>query len=79
MSIGINLFNLGAFGGGGGITKELLFQAMFGGEGVARTSVITPELVVFALVFSLMVGLLSGYHPANKAVKISALRAIQDQ
>lgn len=79
VSIGINLFTLGAFGGGGGITKELLLQAMFGGEGVARTSVITPELVVFALVFSLMVGLLSGYHPANKAVKISALRAIQDQ
>ena len=79
VSIGINLFTLGAFGGGGGITKELLLQAMFGGEGVARTSVITPELVVFALVFSLMVGVLSGYHPANKAVKISALRAIQDQ
>ena len=79
VSIGINLFTLGAFGGGGGVTKELLLQAMFGGEGVARTSVITPELVVFALVFSLMVGLLSGYHPANKAVKISALRAIQDQ
>ena len=78
VSIGINLFTLGAFGGGG-VTKELLLQAMFGGEGVARTSVITPELVVFALVFSLMVGLLSGYHPANKAVKISALRAIQDQ
>ena len=78
VSIGINLFNFGAFGDGG-LTWELVKQAMFGGEGVARMSVITPELVVFALVFSLMVGLLSGYHPANKAVKISALRAIQDQ
>ena len=78
VSVGINLFSFGAFGGGG-ITWELLKQAIFGGEGVARVSVITPGLVAFALVFSLLVGLLSGYHPANKAVKISALRAIQDQ
>ena len=78
VSIGINLFSFGAFGGSG-ITWELLKQAMFGGEGVARVSVITPGLILFALVFSLLVGLLSGYHPANKAVKISALRAIQDQ
>ena len=78
VSIGINLFSFGAFSGGG-VTWELLKQAVFGGEGVARVSVITPGLILFALVFSLFVGLLSGYHPANKAVKISALKAIQDE
>ena len=78
VSIGINLYSFGALGGGG-ITGEALLQAMFGGEGVARISVITPGLVLFALVFSLFVGVFSGYHPANKAVKVSALEAIRNE
>lgn len=78
VSIGINLYSFGALGGGG-VTGEALLQAMFGGEGVARISVITPGLVLFALVFSLFVGVFSGYHPANKAVKVSALEAIRNE
>ena len=34
---------------------------------------------IFALVFSVLVGLVSGYQPANKAVKISALEAIRNE
>ena len=78
ISVVINLFSFGAFGGGG-VTWELIKQALIGGEGVVRTSVIKPELVVFALVFSVLVGLVSGYQPANKAVKISALEAIRNE
>ena len=78
ISVIINLFSFGAFGGGG-VTWELIKQALIGGEGVTRTSVIKPELVLFALVFSVMVGLVSGYQPANKAVKISALEAIRNE
>ena len=78
ISVIINLFSFGAFGGGG-VTWELIKQALIGGEGVVRTSVIKPELVVFALVFSVLVGLVSGYQPANKAVKISALEAIRNE
>ena len=37
------------------------------------------ECIIFALVFSVMVGLVSGYQPANKAVKISALEAIRNE
>ena len=40
---------------------------------------IKPELVIFALVFSVLIGLVSGYQPANKAVKISALEAIRNE
>ena len=40
---------------------------------------IKPELIIFALVFSVLVGLVSGYQPANKAVKISALEAIRNE
>lgn len=78
VSIAINLYSFGAFGGGG-ITLELLKQALLGGEGIVRVSVIKPELVIFALVFSILVGLVSGYQPANKAVKVSALEAIRNE
>ena len=78
ISVIINLFSFGAFGGGG-VTWELIKQALVGGEGVVRTSVIKPELVIFALVFSVLVGLVSGYQPANKAVRISALEAIRNE
>ena len=42
-----------------------------------RLSVIPPWLVLFAIVFSVMIGLGSGYYPANKAVQIPALEAIK--
>ena len=78
ISVIINLFSFGAFGGGG-VTWELIKQALIGGENVTRVSVIKPELIIFALVFSVLVGLVSGYQPANKAVKISALEAIRNE
>ena len=78
ISVGINLFSFGAVGGGG-VTWELIKQALIGGENVTRVSVIKPELILFALVFSVLVGLVSGYQPANKAVKISALEAIRNE
>ena len=77
VSVGINLYSFGALGGG--VTWELIGQALLGGENVTRISVIKPELIVFALVFSVLVGLVSGYQPANKAVKISALEAIRNE
>lgn len=48
-----------------------------GGEGGAQMFIITPWLVVLALVFSTLIGIFSGYYPANRAVKISALTAIK--
>lgn len=44
-----------------------------------RISVIPWWLIVFSIVFSTLVGLLSGLSPANKAVKISALEAIRHE
>ena len=77
ISVIVNLFNMGAFGQG--LTGEIILQALFGGEGVSRLSVISPELIIFAVIFSVAVGLISGYYPANKAVKISALEAIRNE
>ena len=64
---------------GMGFTKEALIMAIMGGEGVSRISVVPPWLILFAIVFSILIGLISGYYPANKAVKISALEAIKSE
>ena len=78
ISVGINLFAMGAIGEGG-ITVQTLLQALIGGEEVSRVSAISPGLMLFAIVFSVFVGLASGYYPANKAVKIPALEAIKHE
>lgn len=74
ISWGINIVSISM-----GFTKEALLQAILGGEGVSRISVIPVWLVAFAIVFSIFIGLASGYYPANKAVKISALEAIKSE
>ena len=80
LSVIINLFAMGDMGSmDGGITGELILQALMGGEGINRVSVIPLQLMAFAIVFSVFVGLVSGYYPANKAVKIPALEAIKHE
>ena len=78
LSVGINLVAMGVLGGGT-ITGELVLQALIGGEGVTRISVVPLSLMGFAVLFSILVGLASGYYPANKAVKIPALEAIKHE
>lgn len=80
LSVIINLFAMGAMGSmDGGISGEMILQALMGGEGINRVSVIPLQLMAFAIVFSVFVGLVSGYYPANKAVKIPALEAIKHE
>ncbi|MBQ7082856.1 MAG: ABC transporter permease, partial [Oscillospiraceae bacterium] len=45
----------------------------------SQLSVIPLWLVGLALVFSTLIGLISGFSPANRAVKISALSAIKQE
>lgn len=45
----------------------------------AKISIIPLWLALGALLFSTMIGLLSGFYPANRAVKISALTAIKQE
>lgn len=54
---------------------------MGGGYGDAKTyvSIIPPWLSLFALVFSTVIGLISGYFPAKRAMKLSALSAIRTE
>ena len=77
MSMGVQAEKLLSFdigstlsGGMGGI----------GGMGASgQISIIPPWLILVALVFATVVGLLSGIAPANRAVKISALEAIRHE
>lgn len=63
-------FDIGSFFGLGGLT-----QAMPG----MKVSVIPMWLILLALGFATLVGLLSGIAPANRAVKISSLEAIRHE
>ena len=49
------------------------------GAGGGTISIIPPWLMLAALVFATLVGLVAGILPANKAVKISALEAIRHE
>lgn len=54
-----------------------LMGGMYYGASATSVSVIPPWLMLAALVFATLVGLVSGILPANKAVRISALEAIR--
>lgn len=68
----INLFPLrGSLGN--------LLIAVIEGEEVNRISIIPIWLMVFAILFSIVIGLSSGYYSANKAVQIPALEDIKSE
>ena len=62
--------------GSSGLTEMLGIYSV--GEG-GQLSIIPIWLVLLALGFSTLIGLISGYYPANRAVKISALEAIKNE
>ena len=54
-----------------------LLSSVLGMGGETAVSIIPLWLVLLALGFSTLIGLISGFYPANRAVKISALEAIK--
>lgn len=72
-SLSINLLSFGGF------SMENVGKAIMGGDDVSRISVIPWWLFVAAVLFSILVGVLAGFGPANKAVKIPALDAIKNE
>ena len=67
-------FLINSFGGG---ASGSIYD--IGGMGIGGVSIIPWWLALGALVFATMVGLVSGFSPANRAVKISALTAIRQE
>ena len=74
------LNHLSAFGQGfdlSGMMGGDSYYYMMDGSSSGTISIIPPWLMLAALVFATLVGLVAGILPANKAVKISALEAIR--
>lgn len=72
LAVAINFFSFE-----GPPALENLAAAVIGGENITRVCVVPPWLLLAAVAFSIVIGLGSGYYPANKAVQISALEAIK--
>lgn len=85
---------IGFIGGALGIIISLLLSVLFNtltrsyfmnefqGTGATlnpKISVIPPWLIITALVFSSLVGVIAGYIPARRAMKLSALEAIRTE
>ncbi|MBT1172335.1 ABC transporter permease [Bifidobacterium sp. MA2] len=76
---GSSFLGSGSGGSGGDLSFwTLLRDAVVGGEDVTRYSVIPWWLYLFAVLFATCIGLLFGFGPANKAVRIPALDAIRN-
>ncbi len=76
LSFGLNYLSSGGMMGEG---IGALLGGMTGMGGGSSLSVIPPWLAVAAVVFATFIGLVSGFSPANRAVKISALEAIKHE
>jgi ABC-type antimicrobial peptide transport system permease subunit len=59
------------------VSKNAQFLMEFGGGG-SKISVIPLWLVLAVIGLSTLVGLVSGYYPARRAMKLSALEAIKN-
>jgi ABC-type antimicrobial peptide transport system permease subunit len=55
------------------------FLSGLGGEGAGTISLITPWLCITGIGFALMIGLVSGYFPARRAMRLSAISAIRTE
>lgn len=61
------------------VSPEHLLLAAAGGGDFSRISIIPAWLYGFAVLFSVFIGLASGYYPAERAVRVSALEAIRSE
>lgn len=79
LSYGISFVLNAILNSSSGGNDNYLMGFMYGwnsGDGT-QFSIIPPWLVAGAMAFAILIGLVSGFSPANRAVKISALEAIK--
>lgn len=55
------------------------FAGQFSPGGVGQMSVILPQLALAAVLFATLIGVVSGYLPARRAMNLSALEAIRNE
>jgi len=74
--IGLALSYLTSFGLNKGYAH---FAGQFSPGGVNAMSIIPPQLAIAAVVFATLIGVISGYLPARRAMNLSALEAIRNE
>ncbi len=74
--IGLALSYLISFGLNKGFAS---FAGRFSPGGVGEMSVILPQLAIAAVIFATLIGIVSGYIPARRAMNLSALEAIRNE
>ena len=81
---------IGLMGGLLGIFLGLILVGFISGAGISlmgmgrmgtntSVAVVTPELIVFALLFSTIIGIISGLIPARKAAKLQIVEAMRSE
>ena len=70
---------IGLMGGVVGVGLSFAISGVINAVGGSALSIIPFWLVLLGLGFSTLVGILSGFSPANRAVRISALSAIRQE
>jgi putative ABC transport system permease protein len=79
-TVGINILNSGGGDQNMGMRRNMRMGMGMGMEqGSSNISVIPPWLALFAIAFAVFIGLVSGYSPAKRAMKLSALEAIKSE
>ncbi len=75
-TVGKNVMNSG---GGGMMGMGMGIGMGMGGGAESRISVIPPWLALLSIVFAIFIGLISGFTPARRAMRLSALEAIKTE
>ncbi len=58
---------------------EMVINTQTGTTEAIDIAYISPSLALFAIVFSIVIGILAGLYPANRAAKISVLEALRQE
>ncbi len=64
---------------GSWLLNKVAGNSMLNMGGGSKISIIEPQLALAALAFATLIGLVSGYAPARRAMKLSALEAIRNE
>ena len=61
------------------LSRNFMSRGLPPGEEVMGISLIPPYLALFAMVFAVLIGVIAGLYPANRAVRLSPINAIRNE